>query len=126
MKVVMLEPGKKARATKILDNIDELHKIVGGYIECVYPWDDPVCLVLNEEGKLQHLPFNRGLKRDDGTLYDFIVGNAFIVGLTDEKGRWDDEFHDLSDELIEKFTNMFLDPEVLIKCEDGEYISLPL
>ena len=47
--VVLAEPGKKAKVTEI----ENLQKIVGGYIECVYPFGDNVGIICNEEGKLE-------------------------------------------------------------------------
>ena len=50
--VVLCEPGKKARVTTIMNSLESLQKMVGGYIEAVYPFDDPVAIVCNEEGKI--------------------------------------------------------------------------
>ena len=50
MKVVICEPGQKARIAEIKANLESYQKTVGGYIEAIYPFDDPVALVCNEEG----------------------------------------------------------------------------
>ena len=59
MKVVMLEPGKMARITEIGKDIDSLQKAVDGLIQAVYPFEDEVALVCNDEGKCIGLPANR-------------------------------------------------------------------
>ena len=52
---------------------------VGGDIQAVYPYEDPVALICNEEGKLMGLPLNRALFDDDGE-------EVFRVGTTIGKG----------------------------------------
>ena len=47
IKVVLAEPGKKAKVTEIENTLENLQKIVGGYIECVYPFEDNVGLIAN-------------------------------------------------------------------------------
>ena len=64
-------------------SLEELHQFVGGYIE-VLRFDDGTMLVLNEEGKVYGLPYNR-----IATLYakvrvdlfdgDYIAGDAVVV-----------------------------------------------
>ena len=55
MNVLMVEPGKTPYETDIAPGLESLQKTVGGYIQEVYPFDDPVAIVCNEEGKLMHL-----------------------------------------------------------------------
>ena len=59
--VVMLEPGKLARVETIDSSLKGLQKAVGGYIEAIYPFNEEVCIVCNEEGKLEGLPLNRAV-----------------------------------------------------------------
>ena len=54
-----------------------MQKFVGGHIQAVYPFDDPVALVCNEEGKLLGLPMNRALTDDRGVPYDIVCGTFF-------------------------------------------------
>ena len=51
---------------------ESLQHEVGGYIEAIYPCEDPVALVCNEEGKLEGLPLNRALRDEDGDIYSFL------------------------------------------------------
>ena len=55
MKVLMVEPGKVPYETEIEGGLESLQKAVGGSIQAVYPYDDPVALICNEEGKLMGL-----------------------------------------------------------------------
>ncbi len=60
--VVLLEPGKLAREADIDCSLHGLQKVVGGYIEPVYPFTDPeCCMIVNEEGKINGLPLNRAI-----------------------------------------------------------------
>lgn len=59
----------------------ELNKLVGGYIE-VIRLNDEWFMVINEEGKLQNLPYNTMatmLYQSYVSPYDCIVGNAVLV-----------------------------------------------
>ena len=82
MNVLVIEPMKHPVEKEISNELESLQKEVGGYIECIYPFDDEVGLICNEEGKLQGLHSNRGLYDENGELYDIIAGNFLIVGLT--------------------------------------------
>ena len=62
MKVLAVEPGKVPYETEIEGGLESLQKAVGGSIEAVYPYEDPVAVICNEEGKLIGLPTNRALK----------------------------------------------------------------
>ena len=59
--VVMLEPGRIAKPMKIDTSLESLQRIVGGYFEAYYPFEEPVCIVCNEEGKINGMPLNRAV-----------------------------------------------------------------
>ena len=80
-----------------------------GPIQAVYPYEDPVALICNEEGKLIGLPLNRALRDDTGEIYDIIAGNFLITGLGEES------FSDLSPDLLEKYKEQFLAPESFVR-----------
>lgn len=67
MKVLMVEPGKSPYAAEIESGLKSLQAAVGGDIQAVYPYEDPVALICNEEGKLMGLPLNRALFDDEAT-----------------------------------------------------------
>ncbi len=99
--VLVFEPGKEPYVKEIEDKLERLQAMVGGYIQALYPFDDSVAIIANEEGKLLGLPWNRPLTDDEGVIYDIIAGTFFITGLTE------DNFGSLSEELIEKYKHKF-------------------
>ena len=52
MNILLIEPGKPPRPTEIPQTLSAMQHLVGGYIQVLYPFDDPVSLVCKEEGKL--------------------------------------------------------------------------
>ena len=70
--VLIVEPGKEPYVKEIDSDLKSLQHEVGGYIEAIYPYEDPVALVCNEEGKLEGLPLNRALRDEDGDIYSFL------------------------------------------------------
>ena len=114
MKVVMVEPHKKAVVKEIEQNLSSYQKAVGGYIEAVYPWADEVAVICDEEAKLTGKELNRLLVSEDGDPYDVLTGTFFICGLTE------DDFGGLSDELAAKYLKKFLYPESFLRI--GKHI----
>ena len=121
MKVLMIEPGKKPRKAEIDGSLQGMQQVVGGYIQAIYPFEDPVALICNEEGKLLELPFNRALRDEDGDIYDIVSGTFFLCSAPPDS----DSFENLSDELMEKYNQMFCYPEMFLKV-NGVIVSLPM
>lgn len=113
MKVVLLKQGGSAEITEIEDSLESYQSVVGGYIETLYFSTDPVVLICNEEGKVYGLPYNRAIKNDHGEIVDIIAGEAFICGLSEES------FDSLSNELAEKYFEMYKNPQVFYRHADG-------
>ena len=109
MKVLVVEPEKEPYVKEISSGLSSLQKEVGGFIEAVYPFEDPVAIICNEEGKLEGLPLNRALRDEDGHVYDIIAGTFLIAGLSE------DNFCSLDDEQIEKFSAMYKSPELFMR-----------
>jgi len=74
--------------------LDELHEIVGGFIEPVPHWDDymgmPCVVWCNEEGKLRGLPLNRRATmlwyaKLGQPVDDVLVGNVVLCIGFEEK-----------------------------------------
>ena len=63
IKVVVLEPGKEARIAEIDNSLESMQHFVGGYSE-IYPVDEEVCIVCNEEGKINGMELNRAVRND--------------------------------------------------------------
>ena len=114
--VIAVEPGKKPYITEIPHTLESIQKAVGGDIQAVYPYDDPIAIIAAESGKLMGMPFNRALRDEDGQIYDVLVGKFLIVGLGEDK------FTSIPDELIPKYTQIFETPEQLVKIGAKNHI----
>lgn len=119
MTVVACYPGKTAQVIEIDGSLESMQQFVGGYIEAVYPFDDPVAVICNEEGKLNGLPLNRALYTEDGEMVDITAGNIIICGLGEE------DFASLQGELLEKYLEKFKQPESFIKI-GGDILAIKL
>lgn len=119
IQVVLCEPRKKARIATIANTLSSLQQIVGGYIEAVYPFDDPVAIICNEEGKINGLELNRALRDESGKVYDILAGTFLVVGLGEE------DFTSLSPEHQEKYRKLFEYPEVFL-LENGEILAIQI
>ena len=111
----MVEPGKAPYETQIGDDLQSMQALVGGYLEAVYPFEQPVALVCRESGKLDGLTLNRALRDSDGDICDIVAGNFFIVGLGES------DFTDLPHELAEQFAERFRQPELFLR--EGDKIA---
>ena len=96
--ILKVEPGKAPETVTIPNTLEAAQKMVGGYIVVISLYD--VCLVCNEEGKLNGLEGNRRLGND------IITGTFFLTGCTD-----DGDFCSLTPEQMEHFTQRFAQPE---------------
>ena len=68
IKVLVVEPWKRPYAMEIPAGLESLQKMVGGLIQAVYPFEDAVALICNDEGK------RLGLTEDDfSSLTDKII-----------------------------------------------------
>lgn len=110
MHVIIVEPGKNPREAEIENKLEVLQKTVGGYIQAIYPWEEPVAIVCDDEAKLKaDTEWNRMLPETS----DVIKGTFFICGLGDE------DFADLSPELTEKYMERFKNVELFVPTPNG-------
>ena len=109
MTVLAVMPGKAPERMELDGSLEAMQKFVGGTIQAVYPFPDPVAIVCNDEGKLLGLGYNRALRDDDGNIYDILCGPFFICGLGEE------DFASLPEELIRKYTRFFQHPELFLR-----------
>jgi len=121
MRVLVVEPERRPEARGIDGSLHTMQGIVGGLIQPVYPFDDPVALVCNDEGKLMNLPANRGLRDKDGQIYDIIFGTFFLCGVPADC----DHFTSLTPEQIKTYQEKFYTPEMFWGM-DGRIVCLPL
>lgn len=110
MRVVLVEPGKLAKVVNMENSLEAMQHAVGGYIEALYPYEDMVAIVCNEEGKMNGMMLNRALYDEgNGKLYDIIAGPFFICGCRGEN------FGSLTDEEVRKYQAKFRRPEMFLR-----------
>ena len=119
MQALIVEPLKVPYVKEVGEELEDLQREVGGYIEAVYPFEDEIAIVCNEEGKLNGLELNRALRGDDGEIYDIIAGKFLVVGLTE------DSFGSLAPEQIAKYSEMFKTPEMFL-MRGGQITAIPI
>ena len=73
LNVLMVEPGKAPYETQIGNDLQSMQALVGGYIQAVYPYEEPVALICCESGKLDGLPCPKKA-RDYSKFVSFIAG----------------------------------------------------
>lgn len=61
MDVLLVKPGMYPQQVQIGCELEDLQAAVGGCIQAVYPFDDPVAIICNEEGKLNGSELNRSV-----------------------------------------------------------------
>ena len=118
MQVVVVEPKKKPTVQDIGSDLEAMRKIVGGSIEAVYPFADPVALICNEEGKLLGLPLNRALRDEDGTVYDIISGTFFLCAAPPDS----EHFESLTDQQVKTYMERFAVPEMFLNFGGGLFV----
>ena len=120
MQVVIVEPEKKPVVQNIDSGLASMQQIVGGTIQAVYPFEEPVALICNDEGKLLNLPLNRTLRDSNGAIYDIVVGTFFLCAAPVDSDR----FESLTDEQSQTCLERFAVPEQFIKV-NGAIVVLP-
>ena len=73
LKVIYVEPGKRASVIEIEDSLKAMQSLVGGMIEEYMPYEDDVAIICNDEGKMIGLPLNRAIEGEDGKIMDVIA-----------------------------------------------------
>ena len=71
MRILLVEPGKKPVVREIDGSLKSMQELVGGTIQALYPFEEPVALICNDEGKLLGLPLrapNKTCKEVNGMV----------------------------------------------------------
>ena len=111
MNVLLVAPMEPPRRVDIENSLESMQAVVGGLIQAVYPFDEPVALVCNDEGKLLGLPLNRCLRLEDsGAIYDVIAGTFFLCAAPPDS----EHFESLTEEQLARYTERFRNPEFLV------------
>lgn len=117
--VLLVEPGQYPRMTSIGSDLHSLQKAVGGDIEAIYPYYDPIAIVCAEEGKINGDPLNRAIRDEDNDIVDIIAGTFFVCGLGEE------DFASLPKELQDKYEEKFHQPESFLKL-GSRIMAIPM
>ena len=112
LSVLKIAPGQYPQQVEIDNDLKALQQAVGGSIGASYPFEDPVAIVYNDDGKLMGLPLNRALWDEDGLMYDAIARTFLVVGLGEE------DFVSLSPELAQKYEDVY---KRQLLCQDYEH-----
>ena len=120
MRVVVVEPKKKPMVQDISSDLESMQRIVGGFSQAIYPFEEPVALICNEEGKLLNLPLNRALRDDEGNVYDIISGTFFVCAAPPNS----DHFAGLTDQQVKMYMERFSMPEMFLNV-GGDLFVLP-
>ena len=111
MKILLIEPEKIPRPLEIEPSLKSMQKLVGGPIQAVYPFEEPVALICHEEGKLLGLPLNRALRHPDShEIYDVIAGTFFLCGAPPES----EHFESLTEDQMERYAEHFAPIELFV------------
>ena len=120
IRVLLVEPMEKPRLVTVPHTLENLQKLVDGDLQAVYPWDDPVGLVCDDDGIANGKIPNRALLDEKGNPYDIVKGTFFICGLSPQ------DFASISDELAEKYTERFRWPEMFMRTMDDHVVWVKL
>ncbi len=91
-----------------------MQKTVGGLIDAIYPFEDRVAVVCNDEGILLGLPFNRSMEGG----YGGIFGTFFVCGIDR------DNFCSLTPEQLETYKKEFHKAESLLGVKGNDLITM--
>ena len=118
IKVLMVEPGKKAYEKEIGTSLEEMYAALD--CECIqtfYPYDDLVVIVCDDEGKINGGRPNRAVYGEDGKMMDIICGKFFIADCSTSS------FKSLPDDMMAKYKKQFLLPERFCRI-NGEIFAV--
>jgi len=113
LNVLVVEPGM-APYEKEVNGLKEMQATVGGLITVIYPYEEQVAIVSNDESILEGMPFNRSVEGG----YGGIFGTFFVCGLSE------DDFCSLSPEQMERFKKKFHQAEILVGAKGNTPITL--
>ena len=109
LSVLKIASGQYPQQVEIDNDLKALQQAVGGSIGASYPFEDPVAIVCNDDGKLMGLPLNHALRDENGQMYDAVARTFLVVGLGEE------DFASLSPEMAQKYEQLFHQPEAFLK-----------
>ena len=114
MTVLMVEPGYVPYEKTIPNTLETKQELVGGLITAIYPYEEMVAIVANDEGILLNMDFNRSVEGG----YGGVFGPFFVCGLTE------DDFCSLPPDQMERFKKKFHKAEILVGFCGNEPVTL--
>ena len=114
MQVLFVEPGKTPEVRAISGDLVSMQELVGGTIQAIYPFDEPVALICNDEGKLLGMQMNRMLPE----IGDIICGPFFLCGAPPDS----EKFTSLSLERLEFYAARFKAVELIVPVGDAVFV----
>ena len=118
MQVVIVEPRKKPMVQNIDGGLDAMQEIVGGTIQAIYPFEEAIALICNDEGKFLNLPLNRALRDITGYVYDIVAGTFFLCAAPPDS----DNFASLTEEQTQTCLKRCAVPEQFIQVGDAVFV----
>lgn len=116
MKILKIDPGEVPEIMDIDGSLESMQFLVGGMIQAIYPFEDPVALICNDEAKLMGLEPNRALRYpENGEIYDIVCGTMFLCGAPADS----DCFTDLAPEQITRYKTYYNEPELFLRTNLG-------
>ena len=113
MNVLVVEPGT-APYEKEINGLEEMQAVVGGPITALYPFEEMVAIVANDEALNMGLEFNRSVEGG----YGGVFGTFFVCGLGEEN------FCSLPPEQVELFKKKYHHAEILLGAQGNEPITM--
>ena len=107
MKVLIVAPGAKPEEREIDGSLESMQTIVGGIIQEIFPFEDYVALICNDEGKLNCMPMNRMLWE----INDVVCGTFLLCRALPN----DESFSSLTDEELTQYKQRFEKPEQFMR-----------
>ena len=121
MNILLIEPNREPRPYTTTNTLEAMQHIVGGPIQAIYPFDESVALICNEETKLDGMPPNRALRDEDGNMYDIVCGAFFLCAAPPDS----EYFESLTVEQIDRYTQLFRYPEIFLLF-NGRIVAVPV
>lgn len=120
IRVVLVEPGKQARIADIEGSLEGYYRAIGAdTIQAVYPYEEEVCIICDDEGKLTGRPLNRALRDEDTKeIYDIIVGTFFVCSCKEP------HYTSLSTDQQRRYLEQFKWPETFFNI-NGKIAAVP-
>ena len=119
MDALLVKPNMYPQPVQVGCELEDLQDIVGGDIEAISPFNEPVALIMDENGKMSGKEWNRALRDEHGKIYDIVAGDFLVVGLGEE------DFCSLSPDMMRRFEEHFHQPETFVRM-GRSVMALPL